>query len=96
MNAQYRPHARLKMQLYDRLRDALRASGSDLQPVVEVALALPSFSLVSPDLVLTREPEGAGPVPLASVALVVEVADATLENDLGRKARLYADHHVPE
>ncbi|MEA3012412.1 MAG: hypothetical protein QOD42_957 [Sphingomonadales bacterium] len=39
---------------------------------------------------------GEGLIPLASVALIVEVADSTLDTDLGRKAALYACHGIPE
>lgn len=45
---------------------------------------------------MTSEPIGDGPIPLGSLALVIEVADATLDSDLGRKAALYARHGVPE
>lgn len=49
-----------------------------------------------PDILLTSEPEGEGPVPLPSIALIVEVADTTLRNDLGIKQRVYASHGIPE
>jgi Uma2 family endonuclease len=55
-----------------------------------------------PDLALVRAyPEGqdpyesAHPTPL-DVFLIVEIADSSLEYDLGRKARLYARHGIPE
>ena len=96
MNAQHRPHARLKMALYDRLRDALHASGSNLCALVEVSIAIPPHNAPEPDIVLTSEPLGEGLVPLASVFLIVEVADTTIANDLGPKAALYARHGVPE
>ncbi|MBY0519704.1 MAG: Uma2 family endonuclease [Sphingomonas sp.] len=48
-----------------------------------------------PDIVLTRW-RGKGPVPVETVALVVEVADTTLASDLGRKADLYAAAGIPE
>ena len=96
INAQHRPHALAKMELYDALRDALRALGSGLRPIVEASVAMPDHSAPEPDIVLTSEASGPGLVPLASVALVVEVSDTTLETDLGRKAELYARHGVPE
>lgn len=96
MNAQHRPHALLKMRLYDRIRDALREAGSGLLPLVEASIALPPYDAPEPDIVLTSEPEGEGLIPLSSVALIVEVSDATLELDLGRKAALYARHGIPE
>ena len=96
MSPQHRPHGMVKMELYDRLRDALALLRSPLRPVVEFSLALDEHSLPDPDLLLTSEPRGEGPVPLASVALVIEVADTTLAGDLDKKARLYARNGVPE
>lgn len=96
MNAQHRPHARLKMKLYDALRDALRAVGSDLTPLVEASIAMPDYSVPEPDIVLTSEPDGEGLIPLATVALVVEVADTTLSSDLTRKMALYAEAGIAE
>lgn len=96
VNAQHRPHGRTKTEFAFRLRDALLAIGSDLAILIETAVALPPNSVPEPDILLTREPEGSGLVPLASVALIVEVADATLANDLKRKAAIYAGADVPE
>ena len=96
MNAQHRPHGMLKMELYDRLREALKAAQSPLRPVVEFGLALSPDTLAEPDLMLTSEPSGDGFVPLASVALVIEVSDTSLDFDLGAKAALYARHGIPE
>ncbi len=96
LSPQYRPHGRIKLGLYDRLRDALRDLGSPLSPVVELSLEVDEHTMVDPDLLLTSEPIGEGPVPLASVALAIEVADSTLAKDLGVKASLYAAAAVPE
>lgn len=96
VSPRHRPHAYLKTEIYDRLRDALRGAPSALRPLVEVSVALSPHDQPEPDIVVTSEPRGEGPVPLASVALVVEVADATLATDLGCKAALYARHGVPE
>ena len=96
VSPQYRPHGMVKLELYDRLRDVLRSLGSPLRPVTEFSLAINEHSMVDPDLLLTSEPVGEGPVPLASVALAIEVADATAAKDLGIKARLYAAAAMPE
>ncbi len=96
MSPQYRPHGMVKMALYDQLRDALRTIGSPLTPVVEFSLAIDAHSLPELDIMLTSEPMGEGAVPLASVALVIEVAGPTLKGDLGTKARLYATAGIPE
>ena len=96
MNAQHRPHALLKMRIYDRIRDALHNASAGLVPLVEASIALPPHDVPEPDIVLTSEPEGDGLIPLASVALVVEVSDATLDFDLGHKAALCARHGIAE
>ena len=96
VNAQFRPHGKVKMAVYDALRDALRATDSTLRPLCEVTLALSPIDRPEPDVLLTSEPDGEGFVPLASVPLVIEVADTTLKDDLGRKLRRYAAAGVPE
>lgn len=96
MSPQFRPHGMVKLELYDRLRDALRALESPLRPVTEFSLALAEGSLPEPDIMLTTEPSGEGAVPVASVVLVIEVADTTLATDLGAKAALYARERIPE
>ena len=96
MNAQHRPHARVKMMIYDALRDGLRAINSDLCVLTEVTVSAPPHNAPEPDVVVTSEPDGQGPVPLASVRLVVEVADATLSTDMNLKAQIYATHGVLE
>ena len=96
MNAQHRPHALAKTELYDALRDALRAIASPLRPLIEASVALSEYDAPEPDVVLTSEPKGEGLVPLASVALVIEVSDTTVRDDLTRKAIIYARAGVPE
>jgi Uma2 family endonuclease len=96
MSPQFRPHGMAKLELYDRLRDLLRASGSPLRPVIDFSLALGEHNLPEPDILLTTEPGGEGAVPAATVALVIEVADTTLATDLGAKAALYARGGIPE
>jgi len=96
MNAQHRRHASTKMKLYDALRDALGPLNSRLVALVEASIEIPDHSVPEPDIVLTSEPEGEGLVPLASVALVAEIADTSLAQDLGRKAVLYAQAGIAE
>jgi Uma2 family endonuclease len=95
MNAQHRPHARVKMELGFALRDAVsRVAG--LGVLIEVSIDAPPHNVPEPDIVVTDEPDGEGLVPLRSVALLVEVADTTLRNDMERKAGLYAGLGVAE
>lgn len=96
MNAQHRPHARAKAAVYDAIRDWIRATGSDLTILSEATVSMPSHSAPEPDLILTSEPDGEGPVPIGSVRLLVEIADTTQTNDLRIKSALYAENGVPE
>jgi Uma2 family endonuclease len=96
MHAQQRPHSRIKTELGYRMREALAAAESPLAILIEPSVAAPPHDVPEPDIVVTSEPQGEGPVPLASVALIVEVSAASRDFDLGPKARLYARHQVPE
>jgi len=95
MNAQFQRHSYAKSELLFRLRVALGAE-SALLVLAEVAVAMPPHDMPEPDIAIIRGPLGSGPVALAALALVVEIADTTRETDLGRKAALYARHGVPE
>ena len=96
MNAQHRPHARVKMLLAKALDRSLAEASLPHVAMTEVTVALPPHDAPEPDVVVTDEPDGEGPVPLASVALVVEVAHSTLDQDLRVKPRIYASAGVPE
>lgn len=96
MNAQHRPHARIKSRLHVLLAAALGAQGKGWEAIVEGSIAVPPHSSPEPDIVITSDPEGKGLIPLESVQLIVEVSDATLSFDMSRKAKLYAANGVPE
>jgi len=96
MNPRHRRHMRIKNELAFRLRLAVEAIGSTLFVGTEGTVAMPPHDAPEPDILLTSEPEGDGPVPLLSVALLVEVADTSLGFDLGQLAAQYALHGVPE
>ena len=96
VNAQHRPHGMVKMRLYDALHEVLRRLVSPYRPVCEFTLLLSPRDRPEPDVMLTSEPDGEGGVPLASVPLVVEVSDTTLDDDLGVKLCRYAQGGVPE
>jgi len=55
-------------------------------------MPMPDIMLVDPALI----PDLEGMVPVAAVKLVVEVADSTLEDDLGEKRDEYAEAGLPE
>lgn len=96
MSPQYRPHAMAKLMILRAMDAALTRIGSPLVAVPEVTLDLGEHDQPSPDLTLTTEPSGEGAVPLASVALVVEVSVSTLDFDLRHKAPLYATAGIAE
>lgn len=96
VNAQFRPHGFAKQQLYLSFNEALKQCDNGLTAVIEFSVAIPPNDMPEPDIALTSEPIGLGPVPVETVALIVEVSDSTLQIDLGRKAVLYASAGVPE
>ncbi|HZF42074.1 MAG TPA: Uma2 family endonuclease [Sphingomonadaceae bacterium] len=96
MNAQFRAHARAKGQLFRAFDKALAAAGSTLEVLSEVSVAMPPHGMPEPDLVVTSEAAGDGPVPVASIVVIVEVSDTTLDHDLGVKAAIYAAGEVSE
>ena len=83
------------MRLSFALMSRLAEIGSDLEVLGEVSMRAADDSMPEPDIVLTRY-RGDRAVPADMVALVVEIADTTLDIDLGRKAALYAAAGVPE
>lgn len=95
VNAQYTRHARIKSRLARRLADLLDQPGSDLEVITEVSVRIADDSAPEPDIVVTRF-RGDREMPADTVALLIEVADTTLDFDLGRKAGLYAAAGVPE
>jgi Uma2 family endonuclease len=96
VNAQHRLHALTKLRLYHAFYEGLGAIRRPLTALTEVSIGMPDHNVPEPDIVLTAEPEGPGLLPLASVALIVEISDTSLTQDLGRKQQLYAGGGVPE
>ena len=94
VNAQYRPHARAKAAMVRALEAAL--GGSQWTVLTELTVRLSEHDAPEPDIVLTNEPEGDGPVPAPSVGLLVEICDTTHATDLNTKPRRYARAGVPE
>lgn len=95
MSAIHSWHAKTMSRLDFALRTALIAADSKLEVFVPVSVSLSGDSVPEPDLALAENHDD-GPLPLAKVKLAIEVADTTLEIDLGRKAVLYGRHGVPE
>lgn len=95
MNAQHSWHARTKTLLAVEFNNALRAMNSNLEAWNEPSTRVSDHSLPEPDVAVTSY-RGRGIVPLESVALLVEVSDSSLDIDMGRKLRIYAEAGVPE
>lgn len=95
-NAQYSAHARVKTRMLLALAPAIRSAMPGFEVLIEVSVAMPNDSMPEPDLVVTSFVGGREPVPVGTVALVIEVSDTTFSSDLGEKAKLYAAHGVPE
>lgn len=96
MNAQLTTHSWAKNEVGDRLREALRLLGSPLKVQIEVSLHLSNQLMPDPDIVITSDPRAARFITPAATALVVEVADSSLNYDLGRKRQFYASAGVNE
>lgn len=96
VSPQHRPHGFIKDELAYRVRRKLEAVGSPLHVATEQSVEIAPHSEPLPEFVLTSEPRGEGPIPVASVALVVEVSDSTLDYDLGEKLRIYAAAAISE
>jgi Uma2 family endonuclease len=95
VNAIHTAHAAAHFRLSVALAAALEAAGSELTAYTTPSTRLSDLSLPEPDLVVA-EPHQEGLLPLDKVRLVIEVADTTLDIDLGRKAALYGGHGIPE
>jgi Uma2 family endonuclease len=96
VNAQYSRHARVQTALVRRLADACDAIGEGWAALVEPSIALSERSMPQPDVVVVQHAPDDGPIPSSNVRIVVEVADSTLDNDLGPKAGIYAVANIAE
>lgn len=96
LSPQLRTHSFPKNEIAYRLRRALETLGAPLAVQVEVTLEIPPHNALEPDIIVTDAPRGMGYMPVASAALVVEIADSSLRWDLEEKRRLYAAGEVPE
>ena len=67
-----------------------------LRVATEQSVAIDAFNEPQPDIILTAEPKGDGPIPLMSVAMLVEVSASTLTFDLTDKTRIYARAGIME
>ena len=80
-DAEHRLHARIKSRLFRLLSDRLDDIGG-LEAIVEGAIGIPPLNAPEPDIVVTDDPEGTGPVRLGSVgdpASAVTIAGLTVD-----------------
>lgn len=90
------PHARIVSRLFHQIAVALLEFEPNLEAIAGCSIPMLPCSVPQPDIVVTSEPDGTGLLPLGSVRLIVEVADATLAFDTRRKASLYARAGIRE
>lgn len=96
MSPQHRPHWFIKNELNYRLRRALEAMGSSLYVGTEGSVLVSEHDVPEPDIIVTSDPIGKGPIPLDSVRLLVEISDSSRDMDFGIKVALYATSGIPE
>jgi len=96
MSPEWRPHMRVKDYIAYRLQRCLEDSASPLSVGTGGSVAIGDHAMPRPDIMLTDDLDGEGAVPVASVALAVEISATTLDFDTSTKARLYAAAGLPE
>ena len=98
VNAEMIRHNRVKFEVAFRLRLASDVLDAGLYATNEAALALSGHSLPEPDVLVAQlaDSDDQRYFDIRDARIVVEVADTTLQQDLGRKRVLYGQHLVPE
>ena len=96
MSPQYLPHGTAKALFYEALLDWKREHRPELAVLSEVSVAMPPNDEPMPDVILCNRPSGDKGIPVATVHLLVEIADDSRDRDLGFKKDLYARQGVPE
>ncbi|MBX9859732.1 MAG: Uma2 family endonuclease [Sphingomonas sp.] len=96
VQAQYSPHSRVQTKLLAALSAACDRIGNPVEPWVELSVEIAPDTEVQPDIVVATELPAQGAMPVALVAIIVEVADSSIKADLGGKAQLYAAAGVAE
>jgi Uma2 family endonuclease len=97
MGPQFFKHGALKTAVADDLRDAIARTSFGFSVFQEVSVRLGTFHEPVPDVVVF-DATGLedGPIPVAAVRLLVEVATNSLDRDLVEKRPAYAAAGVPE
>jgi Uma2 family endonuclease len=97
VNSVHRWHARAMARLIRSLAEAIEAAGLGLEVLAAGSVSMSDDSVPEPDIsVIAPTDRDAGTILNEEVKIAVEVSDSSADHDLGRKARLYARHGVPE
>ena len=96
MSPQQSTHSYVKTEVGRRLANQLETLGDDRRVYIEPTVAIPPDSAPEPDIVVTGEMPGKGFLAVEGVILLVEIANTTIEHDLGRKSSLYGRSGIPE
>jgi Uma2 family endonuclease len=86
-------HERLKQWLMERL---VKGLPGHLQTIPETTFYLSANTFIEPDFVVYPRASGLENLSPETCLLAVEIADASLAYDLGRKAELYAEFGIGE
>ncbi len=93
MSPQHYPHARLKADIQRALERAVSAASLNWEVLTEATVSFADGFEPMPDIIVleqTAPPTVFRTIPASAVKLVVEVADTTLDDDMGEKREDYA------
>lgn len=97
VNSVHRWHARIMGILYGELARSIEAAGLQLEVLIAGSVSMSDDSVPEPDLsVIAPIHHEADTIAPEELKIAIEISDSTADFDLGRKARLYARHRVPE
>jgi Uma2 family endonuclease len=97
VNSVHRWHARVMVDLSVALTEAVKKGGLPLQVLSAGSVAMSDDSVPEPDLsVIAPNDDNIDVIALDELKIAIEISDSTVDFDLGRKAKLYAQHGLPE
>jgi Uma2 family endonuclease len=97
VNSVHRWHARVMALMTAELVRSIAAAGLPLEVLAAGSVSMSNDSIPEPDIsVIAPLNAQARTIEREELKIAVEISDTTLDQDLGRKAQLYASHGVPE
>jgi Uma2 family endonuclease len=97
VNSVHRWHARIMGATHTALVRGIEAAGLPLEVLIAGSVSMSEDSVPEPDLsVIAALDEAPDTIMPEELKIAVEITDTTAKFDLGRKAKLYAVHGVPE